>query len=617
MGRAAAALLLVVAAIAEVPARQTPDVASVIISAESPADPWTRWANVTVTWTVTTTKGDDSDDDGNTVTEDDWVGAFLADWPATYIKWQPANSSANGSTPGAATGSTVFRLLNARHSYTFKYFRGDTVLAESNEVEPLGRTPLQGHLSLVPGVSDAMALVWVSNSSEPQAVRWGTSASSLDHETTTVATDTIASHEFTDCMQVPPAPARSTPFANLSIHDIRCTDDCYNDSTAPELYLDPGFIHTAVLSPLPPPGTRTYYAFGEAAAFERQQQQQQQQQRRPSTAASGGAASTDAAVLALSATFSFVAPRPPGDRTPFTFLVTADAGIGAVSDDEKGGATHNDPPVNGADQVWAAIQRSSNSSSDEFLVLNGDLSYARGWPWIWERFFDVIEPIATALPFMPTVGNHEVDTKANSLALASGHDSGGECGVATVKRFPSFPSLDRMYYSFSYGSVHSIMLSTEHEAAEQLAWLEADMAALNRSATPWVLVYLHRPLFGSNARDELDVKLADEWHSVFVKHAVDLVLCGHQHFYERLCQVESEEACATDRDRPVYIIDGSAGAECDPAVDPHRPSNISLYRDYSKWGYSRVAIDEQQLTFTHYHVDNLPYDSVSLPSRQY
>ena len=41
------------------------------------------------------------------------------------------------------------------------------------------------------------------------------------------------------------------------------------------------------------------------------------------------------------------------------------------------------------------------------------------------------------------------------------------------------------------------------------------------------------------------------------------------------------------------IIDGSAGAEFNPAVDPHRPSNISLFHEFSFWGYSRVSVTEE------------------------
>jgi hypothetical protein len=92
----------------------------------------------------------------------------------------------------------------------------------------------------------------------------------------------------------------------------------------------------------------------------------------------------------------------------------------------------------------------------------------------------------------------------------------------------------------------------------------------------------------------------------------------HQHFYERLCAVETQLGCTTNgRDRPIYVIDGSAGAEFSPAVDPKRPSNISLYHDFSFWGYSRVFVTEESLTFTHYHTDNTVADSVSLPKRDY
>ena len=113
--------------------------------------------------------------------------------------------------------------------------------------------------------------------------------------------------------------------------------------------------------------------------------------------------------------------------------------------------------------------------------------------------------------------------------------------------------------------------------------------ALNRTATPWVIVLIHRPLFGSFHRDELDKQaklstdimndtrvpfvnlrcfatsvfwclrlhhhlappptvapflcvqqLALEWHGRFVEREVDLVLMAHVHCYERLCVVENE-----------------------------------------------------------------------------
>ena len=145
-------------------------------------------------------------------------------------------------------------------------------------------------------------------------------------------------------------------------------------------------MHNAVLQPLQP-AHRYYYKFGSS---------------------SGG----------WSQVYSFTAPRVPGDTTSFTFLFvqvlpspmctrlmtvfryTADAGIGNPPQEEQGGACHNDLPINGADSVFAAMIRDSASVKDEMMIVNGDISYARGWPWIWERYFDQIQPLATMMPWM-------------------------------------------------------------------------------------------------------------------------------------------------------------------------------------------------------------------------
>ena len=165
----------VVAVLTPAPTQLTPGSASatphVLINAEPPSHLWLDWANVTVNWTTS----------GDTADAGAWIGAFLAPWPATYVKWQASS---------APSGSVTFRLLNARHPYVFRYFQGDDMIAESDPIAPLGRTPHQGHLSLIPGHDDRMALVWVSNSSEPQTVKWGASRQTLDHATAIGAVDT-------------------------------------------------------------------------------------------------------------------------------------------------------------------------------------------------------------------------------------------------------------------------------------------------------------------------------------------------------------------------------------------------------------------------------------------
>ena len=56
-------------------------------------------------------------------------------------------------------------------------------------------------------------------------------------------------------------------------------------------------------------------------------------------------------------------------------------------------------------------------------------------------------------------------------------------------------------YSVDFGLVHFVMLSTEHDFAvgsPQRAWLEKDLAAVDRSKTPWLLTGGHRPMYSSS-----------------------------------------------------------------------------------------------------------------------
>jgi acid phosphatase type 7 len=65
------------------------------------------------------------------------------------------------------------------------------------------------------------------------------------------------------------------------------------------------------------------------------------------------------------------------------------------------------------------------------------------------------------------------------------------------------PSL--LYYSFDDDLVHFTVIDTEtyfycngtatlckEQQAEQLAWIEADLAAVDRSRTPWIIVLGHK-----------------------------------------------------------------------------------------------------------------------------
>jgi hypothetical protein len=107
------------------------------------------------------------------------------------------------------------------------------------------------------------------------------------------------------------------------------------------------------------------------------------------------------------------------------------------------------------------------------------------------------------------------------------------------------------WYHFSYGKVFIIQLSTEHDMSKdslQYAFLEQALASVDRRVTPFVVVTIHRPIyFAANAvgNQLTSLQLRSYLEDIFLEYEVDLVLGGHQHWYERTCLIHKGE-CLED-----------------------------------------------------------------------
>lgn len=77
-----------------------------------------------------------------------------------------------------------------------------------------------------------------------------------------------------------------------------------------------------------------------------------------------------------------------------------------------------------------------------------------------------------------------------------GDDSNGECAVPTYHRFVTPQNGNSIFwYSFDYGAVHVIQMSSEHDwtkGSEQYKWIEKDLASVDRKKTPWIILTSHR-----------------------------------------------------------------------------------------------------------------------------
>jgi acid phosphatase type 7 len=138
--------------------------------------------------------------------------------------------------------------------------------------------------------------------------------------------------------------------------------------------------------------------------------------------------------------------------------------------------------------------------------------------------------------------------------------------------------LENFWFSWDYGMVHFVQFNTEtdfpHAPDEpkgegkenagpfapygtQLAWLENDLASVDREKTPWVIVAGHRPWYVSTT---VCSECQDAFEPLLIKYGVDLVLHGHKHFYERHAAVANGVAQEIDNPTaPWYIVNGAAG----------------------------------------------------------
>ncbi|KAL4140320.1 hypothetical protein PRNP1_014605 [Phytophthora ramorum] len=402
--------------------------------------------------------------------------------------------------------------------------------------------PKHGHLSLTDDET-AMAIMFNSGSNIKPVVKYGESPQNLDSQ----ATGTSTTYGAGD-MCHPPA-------TTLGQRSFR----------------DPGFMHTVIMTDLKP-DTYYYYQYGH-----------------------------EEYVWSHVRRFK---SRPVAGTKYTNFIAYADMGTYV----EPGSAST-------AGRVYEDVM---GGGYDSFLLHFGDISYARSVGYIWDQFFHLIEPYATRLPYMVGIGNHEYDYNTGGEHDLSGGaqpnggsfspswgnfgiDSAGECGVPMHHRFHAPKTGNWIYwYSFDYGGVHVIQMSSEHNwtrGSEQYEWLQHDLEQVDRSVTPWVVLTAHRMMYTTQMNIEPDMKVSykfqEEVEDLIYKYRVNLMMVGHEHAYERSCPLYRKE-CVSDGKGTVHVVVGSAGYPLGTEDFSSKYGNWSL-RHVNDYGYLRIATSPEDM----------------------
>ena len=245
--------------------------------------------------------------------------------------------------------------------------------------------------------------------------------------------------------------------------------------------------------------------------------------------------------------FSATFTTAPEGRAAFRFTSFGDL---AAPNPRWAGSSGQAPYAVGAVETFQPL----------FHLLNGDLSDADlnpvTQPRAWRDFGNTITASAAYRPWMPVPGHHEREP------------GDGEHGLASyLARYTlpdnGLPAFAGRWYSFRVGTVVFVCLSGEGDDAahQQARWLEATLAQARRdSSVDWIVAQLH-PCACSSARagDGSDLGAPREWLPLFDRYEVDLVLCGHDHGYERSFPVRGREVrpdgTGTGRPHPVTTVD--------------------------------------------------------------
>ena len=256
----------------------------------------------------------------------------------------------------------------------------------------------------------------------------------------------------------------------------------------------------------------------------------------------------------------------PAGRAPFVFTSFGDQGTPTMGKQIT--------PAGSTSPIWVNDNLGSPAGADTvtgieriaplFHLVNGDLCYANiatDRIRTWSDWFINNSRSARFRPWMPAAGNHE-----NELG-------NGPIGYGAYQSYFSVPAnhgdaeTRGLWYAFTAGSVRVISLNNDdvcyqdggnsyvrgYSGGAQKRFLERELTAARADrGIDWVVVVMHQVVVSTaNNFNGADRGIREEWVPLFDRYGVDLVVCGHEHHYERSHPIRGQQSNDTLTPIPV------------------------------------------------------------------
>ncbi|MET0650578.1 MAG: metallophosphoesterase [Pyrinomonadaceae bacterium] len=178
------------------------------------------------------------------------------------------------------------------------------------------------------------------------------------------------------------------------------------------------------------------------------------------------------------------------------FMVVGDTGTGAREQNE----------------LAAVMVRYRQSFPFEFALLMGDNMYGGEKAADYKvKFEDVYKPL--------------LDQKVKFYASLGNHDESNQ------RFYEHFNMNGEEYYQLKKGPISFYALNSNYMDKKQLTWLEEK---LKGDTSDWKVAFFHHPPYSSGGKHGSSSSLRQVVEPLFVKYGINVVLAGHEHFYERV-----------------------------------------------------------------------------------
>jgi hypothetical protein len=200
----------------------------------------------------------------------------------------------------------------------------------------------------------------------------------------------------------------------------------------------------------------------------------------------------------------------------------------------------------------------------DFALMLGDNLYGGEGPRDYSKKFE--------LPYKPLL-----DAKVKFYAALGNHDDPNQ------RMYKQFNMNGERYYSFKpslTAGVRFFALDSNYMDPKQLEWLEKELAS---SGSDWKIAFFHHPPYASGMHGSDEI-LKGQLEPLFVKHKVNVVFTGHEHFYERIKPQKGIQ----------YFVEGSSAKLRKGDINP---TGLTAFGYDEGYTFMLVEIDGDEMFF--------------------